>query len=109
MGQLGVIFLVGFPPPVVFNPLPRHTQPQYKNQGNDGAGGIEGGDEGDGLEDGGDEEVEIGVTFELKEEGEGDEGEGVVLGGGDVVGFGLGQFGAGKGHLEGIVHGFIII
>ena len=108
MRQLGIIFLVGLPPPVILDPFPRHTQPQHKNEGDDGAGGVEGGDEGDGLEDGGHEEVDVGVAFELQEEGEGDEGEEVVLGGGDVVGFGLGQFGAGKGHLEGVVHSFII-
>lgn len=31
VSQLGVIFLVGFPPTVVLDPLPRHTQPQHKN------------------------------------------------------------------------------
>lgn len=62
-----------------------HTEPDNKCQRGDHADGGEGAHRGEG-EDGGEEEVEVGHTAELLEDGLGEESEDVVLGGGDVVG-----------------------
>jgi hypothetical protein len=81
-----IIFLIILPAFVVFIGLSGHTEEEDKAQGGNGTGGVEGTDEGDGLEDGADEEVNVGVSFELDYKGEGQEADHVIFSCGYVVG-----------------------
>jgi hypothetical protein len=81
-----IILLVILPAFVVFIGLSDHAEEEYKAQGGNGTGGVEGTDEGDGLEDGADQEVDVGVSLELDYQGQGQEGEHVIFSCGYVVG-----------------------
>lgn len=87
-GQLGIVLLVGLPPAIVLASLSDHADAQHEHERDDCTGWTERGKQRDGLKRGGYQEVDVGVSFELEEEGQGEEGEDVVLGGRDVVGSG---------------------
>lgn len=87
MSNLRVISFIRFPSFVILKALSGHTECKHKDEWQDGTEGTEGGDEGYALQDGADEEVDVGVAFELDDECVGEEGDDVVFGGGDVVGF----------------------
>jgi hypothetical protein len=86
---LGVVRFIRFPSLVILEALPGHTERQDEGEGCDGTEGTERGDEGYALQYGADEEVDIGVAFELDDEGVGEEGDQVVLGRRDVVRLGF--------------------
>jgi hypothetical protein len=84
--KLRVICLIWFPSFVVFKAFSNHAEHEDEEEGRDCAEGVEWGDEWDALEYGADEEVYIGVAFELDDECQWQEGDQVVLGGWYVVG-----------------------
>jgi hypothetical protein len=85
MGSLRVIGLIRLPSLVIFKALSGHTESKHEDEWGDGAEGAERGDEGYALQYGADEEVDVGVAFELDDERVWQEGDEVVLGGGNVV------------------------
>ena len=104
-GQLRIVLLVGLPPAIVLASLSDHADAQHEHERDDGTGWTERGEQGDGLECGCNQEVDVGASFELEEGGQGEEGEDVVLGGRDVVGPGLNSMRLGDLDREGVAHG----
>jgi hypothetical protein len=65
MSSTFVIFLVILPSFVVFVGLPGHTEKEDKTKRSNSAGRIEGANQRNGLEDGTNEEVYVGISLEL--------------------------------------------
>lgn len=79
--KLRVVSLVGLPPLVVLKALADHAEGKHEDKRCNSAEGLEWRYERDALHDSAEEEVNVGVSFELDDECEWKEGQQVVFGG----------------------------
>jgi hypothetical protein len=83
--ELRIVSFVRFPTFVILKTLSCHAECQHEKQRRDSTEGTERRDEWYALQDRADQEINIGVAFELDDEGKGEESDEVVLCCGDVV------------------------
>ena len=83
--ELRIVSFVRFPTFVILKALSCHTERKHEKQRRDSTERTERRDEGYALQDRADQEINIGVAFELDDEGKGEESYEVVLCCGDVV------------------------
>ncbi len=68
VSELAIVSFVGAPSLVVLDAFADHAEGEDEDEGRHCAGGVEGGEEGNRLHDSLEEEVDVGIAFELQDE-----------------------------------------